>query len=70
MWVIFLHDLVHIEDDAVLLREDAGGANAGAGRAFLALPVKVATGLSPSTLLARDASDQPWLDFRHVGCSV
>jgi len=66
VWVVLLHDLVHIEDDTVLLRKDASGADASAGRAFLALTVKVAAGLSPSALLARDACDQPWLDFRHV----
>jgi hypothetical protein len=65
MWIVLLHDLVHIEDYAVLLREDTSGANAGTGGALLALTIKVASGLSPTALLARDASNEPRLDLCH-----
>jgi hypothetical protein len=63
--VVFFHDLVHIEDDAVLLGEDTGGADAGTGGTLLVLSVKVATGLSSTTFLAGDTSNEPWLDLCH-----
>jgi hypothetical protein len=65
VWVVFFHDLVHIEDDTVLLGENTGSADAGTSGALLILAVKVAAGLSSTTFLAGDASDEPWLDLCH-----
>lgn len=63
--VVLLHDLVHIEDGAVLLREDARGADPCAGGALFTLAVKVAAGLASPAFLARDARNESWLDLCH-----
>lgn len=52
MRVVFFHDFVHVEDDAVLLGKDTRGADPGAGGALVALSVIVAAGLSPTAFLA------------------